>query len=110
MEGQTIRIGELNVDGKSLFDRWYRKLDRSKQFEVDARMERVRLGNLGLHRNLRYGIVELKFESGLRIYGGWEGKMLLLLILGGDKKGQQADINFAEEIWLSYTKSTGSRK
>ena len=72
MKGE-ISICELKVNGKSLYTKWLKALDRSRQQEVDARMERVKVGSLGLHRNLRYGIVELKFDSGLRIYGGWDG-------------------------------------
>jgi len=108
--GKSVALAELKINGKSLFTQWLNKLSKTQQQEVDARLERVRAGNLGLHRNFRHGIIELKLVSGLRIYGGWEGEILFLLILGGDKKGQQADIDLAEEIWISYTKSKGSQK
>ena len=97
IEGHRIELRELTVNGKSLFAKWLSKLDKTEQVQVRTRLERVRHGNLGLHRNLRYGILELKFDSGLRVYGGWDG-------LGGDKRGQDKDIAMAEEIWLSYTK------
>lgn len=88
--------------------KWLSKLDKSIQVQVRTRLERVKCGNLGLHRNLKYGILELKFDSGLRVYGGWDGKVLLLLIVGGDKRSQDTDIELAEEIWLSYTKGKES--
>lgn len=105
MEGYNIEITELKINGKSLFAKWYGKLDRSLQVEVDVRMERIKHGNLGVHRNLPSGIIEIKFASGLRVYGGWEGKSLLLLIIGGTKRNQSSDIDYSKEIWLSYTKT-----
>ncbi len=85
MEVRPLTIGELKVSGKSLYQEWLSQLDKSIQTEVRKRLAKVRLGNLGVHRNLSGGIIELKFNGGQRIYCGKEGDTLIVLICGGDK-------------------------
>lgn len=108
MEATPFTIGELRVGGKNLFREWLSELDRADQKDVDRRLVKVRLGNLGDHRNLSGGIIELKFTSGLRLYCGKDGDKLIVLICGGDKasgkKSQNADIKLAEGLWAQYTK------
>lgn len=108
METKPLKIGELRVGGKNLFQDWLAGLDRSEIREVDKRLVKVRLGNLGEHRNLAGGIIELKFRSGLRIYCGKDGDTLIVLICGGDKasgkSAQNADIKLAQGLWAQYMK------
>lgn len=108
MEAKPLTIGELRVGGKSLFQEWMKELDRTGSREVDKRLIKVRLGNLGVHRNLPGGVIELKFENGLRIYCGKDGDKLIVLICGGGKasgkKAQNADIKLAQDLWAQYTK------
>lgn len=59
---ESVALAELKVNGESLFNQWLKKLSKTQQLEVDARMERVRAGNLGPHRNFRYGIIQHKGE------------------------------------------------
>lgn len=99
-----IEIEELKINGKSLFSEGLKQRERHERAVIRARLERVKRGNLGHHRNLRYGVLELKFDNGFRIYGGWQGHKLLLLILCGSKKQQSEDIEVAQRIWVTYTK------
>jgi len=55
------------LNGKIPFDEWLLKLDKSKQAKVLIRIERVKVGLYGKFRNLKKGIVELKFDSGERV-------------------------------------------
>lgn len=106
MADSKFKSEELKVNGQSLFAKWMKKLGKTQQAEVDSRIAEWRAnGNLGKHRNLPSGVIELKFGSVLRVYGGKEGDTLFLLILGGDKNSQNEDIQYATEIWLAYTKS-----
>ena len=108
MEGHSIEVIELKTNGRNLIREWHKKLDVSQKMEVDARLKNVKRGNLGIHRNLEYGMGELKFSSGLRIYFGWEGTKMILLICGGKKsggkRGQSQDIEQAQKIWIAFTK------
>jgi len=37
--------------------------------------------------------------KGYRVYYAWDGKAVILLLCGGDKSSQQADIAKAKEYW-----------
>ena len=98
-------------DGTCPFKKWYRKQVSEAKAEIDVRLEQVKKGNYGDHRNLKRGVVELRvgFGQGLRVYGGvWKGTFFLLAY-GGFKKTQQDDIQTATEIWVSFTKSQGKK-
>jgi putative addiction module killer protein len=42
------------------------------------------------------------FGPGYRVYFGWDGLQLVILLGGGTKKRQQADIVEAQKRWLDY--------
>jgi putative addiction module killer protein len=50
------------------------------------------------------GVSEKKIDygPGYRIYFGQDGRDLIVLLGGGSKKGQQADIRAAKELWKDY--------
>jgi putative addiction module killer protein len=50
------------------------------------------------------GVNELKidFGPGYRVYFGWDGLRLVILLGGGTKKRQQQDISQAVENWADY--------
>ncbi len=52
------------------------------------------MGNPGLHRNLKGGVSELKidFGPGYRVYYTERVGEIVILLCGGDKKSQEADI------------------
>ncbi len=94
------------MNGASPYAKWLRKLSPSAQAKVLDRVNQIeQTGNLGMTRNLRFGLIELKFGSTTWVYGGREGDKLFLIALGGDKRRQSEDIEYAEAIWLAYTKS-----
>lgn len=99
-----IQIVELKVNGRNRFREWLLELTRVQRALVEERLDRVRLGHFGNYRDLRGGLFELKFGTGLRVYYGLEGKMMVLLICGGDKGTQDRDIETARAIWNSYRK------
>ena len=77
--------------GKIPFRNWLSSLkDKKTQAVIDARLTRVRLGNFGDCKSLKDGVFELRidFGSGYRVYFAKEGKALVLLLLGGDKRTQ----------------------
>lgn len=50
------------------------------------------------------GVQELRvdFGPGYRIYFGWDGTQLVILLGGGSKKRQQTDIGAAKALWQEY--------
>jgi len=50
------------------------------------------------------GVSELRldFGAGYRVYFGKDGKRLVILLAGGSKKRQQADIEAAHTLWAEY--------
>ena len=106
MEAEPRQI-DLYVlrDGKVPFERWLNGLrDRRARARIDARLARVRLGNLGETRDVGEGVHELKIDygPGYRLYFSNTGASAVLLLCGGDKSTQDADIRKAKEYWSEY--------
>ena len=71
---------------------------------IEKRLTRVQLGNLGDHKALGDGISELRidFGPGYRVYFGQDAGALVILLCGGDKSSQDADIRQARAYWADY--------
>ena len=92
-------------DGSEPFTEWLNALrDREAKQRVLARLAVVRRGSLGLMRAVGEGVSELKIDyaAGYRLYFGRKGDTLVVLIVGGDKDGQAADIARAQSLWKRY--------
>jgi putative addiction module killer protein len=88
------------------FDVWFDDLDESVQARVDARLDRVVLGNFGDYKNIGDGVFELRlnFGPGYRIYYALCGLEVVLLLAAGDKSTQKKDIKRAQVYWKTYRK------
>jgi putative addiction module killer protein len=55
---------------------------------------------------LRDGVSELRIDwgPGYRVYFGRDGRTVVVLLCGGDKRKQDADIRKAVELWREYTR------
>ena len=101
---QKIVVYETQ-DGKLPFWEWLRGLkDRKGRAVIQARIERVRLGNFGNCRSVGDGVQELKiyYGPGYRVYFGRDGSNIVILLCGGDKSDQKKDIVLAKELWREY--------
>lgn len=68
---------------------------------IQARIKRLSLGNPGSHRNLQKGVSELKIDvgPGYRVYcTEMQHGTIVLLLAGGDKSTQKADIKAAYQM------------
>ncbi len=94
------------ANGLVPFDEWFDDLDESVQARVDARIDRVALGNFGDCKSVGEGVFELRlsFGPGYRIYYALSGLEIVLLLVGGDKKTQKKDIKTAQHYWKEYRK------
>jgi len=83
------------------FRRWLSSLkDRRAAAKIQARLDRAAGGNLGDVKPVRDGIAEMRIDHGpgYRLYFTRRGPLLILLLAGGDKRTQQADIERAIHI------------
>lgn len=91
--------------GKCPFKDWLESLrDIQARAIIRKRLNRVRLGNLGVNRSVGQGVWELKinFGPGYRIYYGEDGPKIVVLLCGGDKGTQSRDIEEAKAYWKDY--------
>ena len=93
------------TDGKSPFLDWINELrDVKARATVRARLDRVRLGNLGDSKSIGGGVYELRITvgPGYRVYFGQDGLLLVVLLCAGDKGSQKRDIVKAKTLWREY--------
>jgi putative addiction module killer protein len=70
------------------------------------RLDRIAIdGHFGV-TNFFDGIVELKWKSGLRIYTARLGQVVIFILAGGTKNGQNKDIKKAKRL-LEEIKGSG---
>jgi putative addiction module killer protein len=64
---------------------------------VQVRIERLALGNPGDVRPVGEGVSELRIDygPGYRVYSARRGEVVIVLLAGGDKTTQPADIALA---------------
>ena len=96
-------------DGKVPFEEWVAKMKRKDPelvFRILLRIDRSEKGNFGNYRYLRDGVWEMKIDCGpgYRVYFAVEHREILLLLIGGDKKSQQADVKQAIGYWKDHQK------
>lgn len=87
------------------FSEWLASLrDKRTVAVIQARLNRIRLGNFGDCRPVGEGIHELRidFGPGYRVYFGRKGRSLVILLCAGSKKTQRKDIEAAKEYWRDY--------
>lgn len=83
------------------FDKWESGLkDRAAIARIRVRIRRLSLGNPGQNRVLTGGVVEMKvdFGPGYRVYYTERAGEIVVLLCGGTKKSQSADIKEAKRI------------
>jgi putative addiction module killer protein len=71
---------------------------------VTIAIERLRLGNFSNIKGVGAGVLEYRINwgPGYRLYLGRDGETLVILLCGGAKQRQDADIERARELWLEY--------
>ncbi len=95
----------LSPDGKDPFIQWLAGLaDRQARARILVRVQRMAAGNFGDCKPLQDGVWELRIDHGpgYRVYYAQAGKRLILLLAGGDKRKQQADIAAALAHWNDW--------
>ena len=95
----------ITSDGRDIFLEWLRKLrDAKAKTAVVRRVNRIEQGNFGDHKHCQEGVWELRIDTGpgYRVYYAQSGETIILLLCGGDKRTQNADISRACENWRDW--------
>ncbi len=102
--GAPFEIREYIESGRSPFAEWFNGLDSVTAARVDRYIRRLESGNFSAAKVLREGVSELRldFGPGYRVYFGRDGKTLIILLGGGSKRRQDADIAAAIARWKRY--------
>lgn len=93
-----------DTSGRSLFRRWFQRLDERAAAKVTIALTRLELGNFSNVKSVGAGVLEnrIDFGPGYRIYFGREGDTLIILLGGGTKQRQDEDIAAAHARWADY--------
>jgi putative addiction module killer protein len=98
-------VDYVTEDGRVPFKLWLSKLaDRQARARILTRLQRLTVGDFGDCKALRDGVFELRidFGPGYRVYYARAGDTLIVLLAGGDKRGQQVDIETAVGYWQEW--------
>ncbi len=90
------------ADGSEPFTAWLGAIrDKSAAARIRVRLRQIEAGNFGDCAPVGVGVIELRIHvgAGYRVYCGRYGKAVVLLLYGGDKTTQAADIARAKEFW-----------
>jgi len=101
----------VDPTGQDPFVQWLDNLkDRQAQARIAMRLTRLENGNFGDCKPIGDGIWELRVDwgPGYRVYYAIEGKHVVLLCEGWDKRTQTADIARAIARWNEW--QTRSKK
>ncbi len=91
----------IEIIKSETFERWLLRLkDPRARYRINARISRISLGNFGDTKSVRGGVDELRIDygPGYRIYYTRKGPVIIVLLVGGDKSTQEADIKKAVEL------------
>lgn len=83
------------------FDEWFSSIkDPKVKGRLVARLRKVQLGNMGDVKPVGEGVFEMRehFGPGWRIYYTQRGKEIIVLLGGGRKSPQSADIAWAIKL------------
>lgn len=105
-KGQAFQLEETPV-----FAKWLGSVrDRKAKTKIADRLKRASNGNFGDHRSVHGGVFELRIDygPGYRVYFFQRGKELVILLCGGDKRTQDADIAHAKRLKTEIEKRDGA--
>lgn len=96
----------LEVRQTSIFKNWLDNLSDNRAAErIAQRIVRLQAGLLGDVKPVGEGVSELRIDygPGYRVYFLRRGKVLVILLCGGDKRTQDRDVRVAKAMAKDWT-------
>lgn len=88
------------------FNEWFESQSDTGKTIVNIRLHRISVnGHFGTTNHFD-GLIELKWKSGLRGYTAKISQMVIMVVGGGNKNGQQKDINKAKKVLKKIKSAT----
>ncbi|WP_099073672.1 type II toxin-antitoxin system RelE/ParE family toxin [Proteus alimentorum] len=97
----------LTIDGKDLYADYFKKIrDPVAKAKIASRVNRMASEHFGDHKPCRDRVWELRIDqgAGYRVYYSLIDGEIILLLLAGDKRTQDTDINKAILCLKDYLK------
>ncbi len=95
------------------FSDWREQQSAKSKLQIDERLVKIRDdGYFSDHKNVSNGneVWELRWKNGKRLYFSYIPEKKVLLLLGGNKNGQDKDIRKVQTLFKRYTaQETSSR-
>ena len=86
------------------YEIWFESESHKSQVQIEDRLEKIEEeGYFGDTKSLGDGTSELRWINGRRLYYAYISELDILLLLGGNKNGQDKDITKAKKILRKYT-------
>jgi putative addiction module killer protein len=94
----------LEEKGRSPFEKWFNRINAQAAAKVTTALVRLESGNTSNTKSVGGGVYELKIDygPGYRVYFGYDGPKVVILLAGGTKKRQEKDIETAKKRWNNY--------
>lgn len=94
----------IDETGKGPFEEWLSRLERNAAAKVYTALRRMEAGNFSDSKLLQSGVWERRIHSGpgYRIYYAMYARSVILLLGGGTKQSQTADIRKARKSWYEF--------
>ena len=99
----------VTESGQDVLGKWLLDLrDARARARIAARIARLAAGNFGDCKALEAGVCELRIDygPGYRVYYAMVGRAVVLLLCGGDKRQQSADIKRAIDYFTDFKQRT----
>ena len=101
------------------FDEWLDTQTARTKLQILKRLSKIELhGHFGDHKSvsdyetgyLKNAVWELRWDDGKRVYYAYIPEKRILLLLGGNKNGQDKDITQAKSIFIKATTISQKKK
>ena len=85
------------------YQEWLEAQTLKERVQIAKRLQSIELeGYFGDHKYLTDHIWELKWKNGRRVYYAYIEQINIMLLLGGNKNGQQKDIVKSKRLLKKY--------
>lgn len=101
---REIRFFETKSGNVPFFD-WYNSIrDKKIRLTVASKLRQIQNKDFKNYKSLSNGVLELRIflGAGYRIYFGFKNNDVIVILTGGDKKSQFADVRKAIKFWEEF--------